>query len=164
MRKAFKRLIPVLVAGIISACAGGAAPRDDLTSPNRADITDIRGPEWQLVEFKTASEHVLFDRNKLESEGFGDIFTLRFNSGELEGKAAPNRYAGPYQLGDGQALTIGNVAGGSQGVFEPVKIKEIEYFGYLGKVRRWAFNQGRLELYSADAGGGEAVLTYAAGN
>jgi heat shock protein HslJ len=152
----------VIAAGILVSCAGGAAPKSGAAAEGTPrKNADVWGSEWKLVEIKTAARSVEYDRNQLASEGFDDIFTLRFNDGELTGKAAPNRYSGPYTRGDGQALSIGNVAGTlAASLTEPVKCRESDYFAYLAKVSRWELNQGTLELYTQDAGGGEAVLSY----
>jgi heat shock protein HslJ len=158
-------LVMVIVAGILASCAGGAtgidggaAPQSGLAAP-RANA-EVWGSEWKLVEIRTGARSVEYDRDQLASDGFDDLFTLQFATDGLAGKAAPNRYSGPYERGDGQALRIGNVVSTLAAPMEPVKCRESDYFAYLAKVSRWELNQGTLELYSQDADGNEAVLSY----
>jgi hypothetical protein len=46
------------------------------------------------------------------------------------------------------------------GIQEPEKLRERLYFDLLSRINRWAYTQGRLELYSTDGDGREAVLAY----
>jgi heat shock protein HslJ len=154
-------IVMVIAAGILASCAGGAAPKSELAAGSTPRTNaEVWGSEWKLVEIRTAARSVEYDRNQLASDGFDDIFTLQFND-ELTGKAAPNRYSGPYTRGDGQNLSIGNVVSTlAAALTEPVKCRESDYFAYLAKVSRWELNQGTLELYTQDADGNEAVLSY----
>lgn len=157
-----KRIIIMMIAaGILVSCAGGAAPKNEAAANTSRKDAGVWGSEWKLVEIRTAARSVEYDRNQLASEGFDDIFTLTFNADGLTGKASPNNYSGPYERGDGQALKIGAVVSTlAAPLMEPVKCRESDYFAYLAKVSRWELNEGTLKLYTQDAGGNEAVLSY----
>ena len=43
---------------------------------------------------------------------------------------------------------------------EPEDLKEQAYYDYLAQVTGWALVQGRLELYTRDMAGMEAVLIF----
>jgi heat shock protein HslJ len=151
----------MIAAGILASCAGGAAPKNGVGENTPRKNAGVWESEWKLVEIRTAARSITYDRNQLTAEGFDDVFTLKFNAGGLTGKASPNNYSGPYERGDGQILKIGNVASTlAAPLTEPVKCRESDYFAYLSKVSRWELNQGTLELYTQDADGNEAVLSY----
>jgi heat shock protein HslJ len=147
----------VMMAGLVlSACAGGAAVKE-----TALNFDDVRGKEWILTELRTGSAVIRLDRQKLEAEDLGDVYTLRFDEDRLSGKGAPNRYFGPYELGDGGRLTLSRVASTEMmGIKEPEELKEYEYYDYLNRVNRWGMAQGRLELFSETPDGREAVLVF----
>ncbi|MDR2617437.1 MAG: META domain-containing protein [Treponema sp.] len=146
-------LVVLLFAVTVFSCAGGAPA-------GAVSFGDIRGREWILAEVKGASPVVL-DRQKLGAGGLGDVYTIKFDAELVSGKGAPNLYRGPYTLGEGRALTIGSVAGTLMAAInEPEDLKESEYYAYLGGVSRWDLKKDRLELYSKDRSGAEAVLVF----
>jgi heat shock protein HslJ len=112
------------------------------------------------MELRKGTVVTVLDRRKLESDGFGDLFTINFGE-RVTGKAAPNRFVAPYQAGANNALTIQPPAGTLMAsIYDPERIREKDYFQYLINVKSWKLAQGRLELYSSDSGGREAVLVY----
>jgi heat shock protein HslJ len=146
-----------MMAGLtLAACAGGAAVKQ-----GPLNFDEVRGKEWTLTEIRTGSAVIHLDRQKLEAEDMGDVYTLRFDEDGLSGKGAPNRYLGPYELGDGGRLTLSRVAGTlMMGIKEPEGLKEAEYYDYLSKVTRWNLARDRLELFSETPEGREAVLIF----
>jgi heat shock protein HslJ len=149
--------IGALIAGLaLAACAGGAPVKE------RAPAFDeVRGKDWVLVEIRFGSAVIRLDRRKLETEGMGDVYTLRFDEDRVSGKGAPNRYFGPYELGEGDRLSLSRVAGTlMMGLKDPEGLKESEYYDYLGRISRWGINQDRLELFSKTPDGQEAVLVF----
>jgi heat shock protein HslJ len=121
----------------------------------------VQDKEWRLVEVRIQPESIVFDRQKLIDEDFGDIFIIQFDKDRLNGKGAPNRYMGPYELGEDQSIKIGNVAGTLMApVREPERLKEREYFGYLANVYKWNLDGEMLELYTKNDDGREAVMVY----
>lgn len=141
----------LVLAGAVFCAACGSAPQ----------FSDVRDREWKLIAVQTEPESIRFDRNRLINEGFGDIFTLRF-ADQISGTGAPNRYFGPYEEGEDQSLSIKNVAATLMApIREPEKLKEREFFIYLGNVSRWNINQEKqLELSTKGEDGVEAILVF----
>lgn len=142
-------IVAIFACVVLTGCASGAKPVE--SRPQSTETGLIMGIDWFLAEIKTADAVINLDRPKLEAEEMGDVFSLRFE-GESEirvsGKAAPNRYSAPCQLGDGNTLEIGLAAATKMLAFkEPDALKEQEFFTYLSEINRWDINpQGRLEL------------------
>jgi heat shock protein HslJ len=167
MLKIIKILSPLLTHGcaymaagmaglILIACAGGAPVKERPPS-----FDEVRGKEWMLTELKAGSVVIRLDRQKLEAEGQGDVYTLRFDEDRVSGKGAPNRYFGPYELGDGDRLTLSRVAGTLMlGITQPEGLSESEYYDYLSRINRWSISRDRLELFSETPEGQEAVLVF----
>ena len=127
-------------------------------------FSDVIGKEWQLVEVKAESQSITFNRDNLNAEGFGNIFTLNFDAERLSGVGAPNRYTAPYKVAKDQAISVSLVAGTLMAAIrEPEKLKEHDYFNYMQNAYKWNFSNGRLELYTKNADGKEAVLIYTLG-
>ena len=152
----------VLPAVIFPVHAGAAPAQDGGTS-----FRDVAGKEWFLSEVRTtasarsAGKTVYMDRNKLEADDMGGIYSLTFREDQVSGMGAPNRYFAPYTAGSNKTLSIGNMASTLMMAFrEPDGLKEAEYFRYLSSVTRWNLRNGKLELYSTDSNGAEAVLVF----
>jgi heat shock protein HslJ len=149
-----------------SRSSGTAAGSSNRQSPgstvgNTGEFTDVVGLDWQLVEIRLASRRVQINRDKLAAEGFGEIFTLRFEDGRVSGIGAPNRYFGPYTLAGNQAISMGQMASTQMATFrEPEELKEHEYYAYLQNASKWGLSGGNLELHSKGADGAEAVLVF----
>jgi heat shock protein HslJ len=110
---------------------------------------------------KVAGKSLLIDRNKLNSEGFGDFFTFTIDGERVSGKAAPNRYTGGYSAGPNNTLTVLPLITTLMAtIYNPERIREEEYLKYLAKVKRWSQIQGRLQLYTVDEKGKEVILIY----
>ena len=161
--------LALAIAFVLSAtasCAGGAQSASGANQAARGgngvnSLNDVEGKEWTLSEIRSAGTTVRIDRSKLPADGGSGAFTINFQDGMASGMGWPNRYRGPYTKGSGDALSIGNAASTMMAAFvELDELKENEYYGYLSRVTRWAVRDGRLELYSTNAGGGEAVLVY----
>ncbi|MDR1099022.1 MAG: META domain-containing protein [Treponema sp.] len=143
--------LTLILAGTVFFAGCGSTPR----------FSDVRGKEWKLIAVRTGEEGIAFDRNQLIDEGFGDIFTIQF-ADQVSGKGAPNRYFGPYEAGKDLSLSIKNVAATLMApIREPEKLKERDFFIYLGNVYRWNINQGNLELSTKGEDGAEAVMVFA---
>jgi heat shock protein HslJ len=158
MKSLQKQIASLFLAIIASSpwgvCACKSAPK----------FSDVSGKEWLLVEVRTKDENIKFDRKKLASEGFKIIFTLKFDKERLSGIGAPNRYTAPYSLGENRAISVQAVAGTMMAAIrEPEKVKERDFFAYLQNASKWDLVKGKLELYTQDANGEEAVLIFARG-
>ena len=131
-----------------------------------ATFRDVEGKEWILSELRSAGNIVRMDRQKLAADNLGGVYTINFRAdrsgeGQVNGMGAPNRYFAPYKAGVNKTLSIGNLASTMMAAFrEPEGLGEREYFDYLFKVTRWDLKDEKLELYSSDSDGTEAVLVY----
>jgi heat shock protein HslJ len=141
----------LVLAGTVFWAACGSTPR----------FSDVRDREWKLIAVRTMPEDIKFDRKRLIDEGFGDIFTIQFSADQVSGMGAPNRYFGPFEIGKDQAMSIRNVAATLMApIREPEKLKERDFFTYLGNVYHWTISQGNLELSTKGENGAEAVMVF----
>jgi len=147
MRKQYFLL--VLVIAVIISCS--SAPR----------FSDVSGKEWKLIEVNVNDRVILFDRNTLNSEDAGDIYTFNFDAQNINGKGAPNRYSGPYTLGSNQAISMNPVSStGLAPLKQPEKLREYDYFVYLQKVYKWDLVDKQLELYSKTEDDAEVKMVF----
>jgi biotin carboxyl carrier protein len=117
--------------------------------------------DWRLIEVRRGEEVSPVNRQKLESEGFGDLFTLSLaNNNRIDGKAAPNLFTSPFLAGQGGALTIQPELITDIRIYYPEYIREKDYFTYLTKVKQYKITANRLELTSTDERGRNIVLIY----
>jgi len=124
-------------------------------------FSDIMEKDWKLIEVRCSPENISFNRSKLAEEGFGDIFTLRFDKERINGVGALNRYFAPYTLANKQDITIKSIAQSQIApIHEPEYLKEEEFFAYLQNVTRWNFTGANLEFFSMGQDGTEAVLVF----
>ncbi|MDR1931077.1 MAG: META domain-containing protein [Treponema sp.] len=151
----------LLVSGLLLILGNSCAQTPDAAASGGGTLAQISGRIWKLAEIRTAAGTTRLDREKLDSKGRGDDFTLRIDSDRISGKASPNRYTSGYKTGVADSLTILFPASTQMAaLYDPEGIGEREYFDYLMKVKRWNLNQDRLELYTSDGAGEEAVLIY----
>jgi heat shock protein HslJ len=155
----FKTFFMVLVtaAAITLACASTPVSSSESTSE-----PSFFNKDWNLVELKSESGNIIFNRNKMAAEEIGNFFFLRFDSERVSGVGAPNRFFGNYTLLDNQALRINPLASTLMATFrEPEELREYEYFKYLQNASKWNLNRGKLEIYSKKDDGSEAILVFA---
>jgi heat shock protein HslJ len=149
MNRYVKKMALWAAVFILAACA--SAP----------EFSTVMNRDWNLAEIRTKPENIIIERGKLAEEGFGDIFTLRFDTERVNGVGAPNRYFAPYTLADKQGITIKMVAQTQMlAIREPEKLKEHDFFVYIQNVTKWNFVKENLELYSTGEDGAEAVLVF----
>jgi len=152
---------------VSSACKSGSLPSGTANNGPQLSVTDNAGQfsditdrDWFLIAVRLDSEIIELDRKTL-TEQFNEIFTLRFDPERVSGVAAPNRYFGPYTQGDGQLISLGQMAGTLMAaLFEPEVLKEHEFLGYLQNTYKWNIAGENLELYSKNEDGAEAVLVF----
>jgi hypothetical protein len=129
----------------------------------------LQGKEWKLVELRIEPvnpgdplpDNINFDRLKLKAEGMDDIFVLTFDTAAVSGKAAPETYTASYEVGKDQALSLRQVnVIPSDKVVSPERLRETDYFVFLKKIKRWAYDQGTLELYTETSDGAQAILRF----
>lgn len=151
------------VVCVFAACVSAPAnPPQAVQSEDTRGFSDALGKNWNLIDVRVKPHEIIFEREKLEEEGFRDIFTLRFDTENIGGIGAPNRYSAPYTLGDGQAITINAVRATLMApLHEPEKLKERDYFLYLQNTIRWNFAGENLELHTQGEDGTETALLFA---
>jgi heat shock protein HslJ len=166
-------VILLLAVFIYSACAGTPQPQVPDTAPEAVPMvsgedlgknffeTKIIDKDWYLDEVNKAAEKIIIDRNKLASEGFKDVFTLRFDDERIGGTGAPNRYFAPYSLGEENTIVIKTIAGTLMApIREPEKLKELEFYNLLQNVHEWNLAGEKLELFSKNENGIESVWVF----
>jgi len=126
-------------------------------------FSDVMDKDWNLIAVRDSSGNIIFDRNNMTEESFGDFFTLRFDKERVNGVGAPNRYFAPYTLPDNkQEIAIKTVAQSQMAaLFELEELKEHEFFFYLQNAIKWNLAGGNLELHSTDKDGATVVLVFA---
>ena len=149
--------ITVLLAITFPFLAFGAPAREGGAVFSR----DVQGKEWILLEFRIAGKNVRMDRQKLEADFTGGVYTISFREGRVSGVGAPNRFFSAYTTGSNRALGIERIASTLMAPFrEPDDLKERDYFNYLSRVTRWDFKEGKLELCGSNDSGAELVLVF----
>jgi heat shock protein HslJ len=123
-------------------------------------VKAVGGKSWKLSEVRKGNVATIVDRQKLENDGFGDLFTINFAE-RVSGKAAPNTFTAPYQVGANNSLKIYQPASTLMApIYDPERIREKEYFQYLVNAKTWKLNGTKLEIATADADGKDATLVY----
>jgi len=147
MRKQYFLLI--LIIAVIISCS--SAPK----------FSDVSGKDWKLIEVNVNDRVILFDRDTLNNEDAGDIFTFNFDAQNIKGKGAPNLYSGPYTLGANQAISMNPVSSTRLAPLkQPEKLREYDYFVYLQKVYKWDLVDKKLELYSKTEDDAEVKMVF----
>ena len=149
---------------ILSSCASSPPPSDgEVNIPlisSSLDFSLIEEREWILHEIQRPREVILMNRESLDLEGYGDVFTIYFSFDRVSGRGAPNSYSGPYTAGSGMTIDIGLLL---TTMIAPLRVREgiteHEYFALLYASTRWDLIDGRLILYSTE-NNAEAVLVF----
>jgi len=122
----------------------------------------VMNRDWSLVEARILPNDVIYNSNEFSIEGVDEIYTLRFDGERVSGVAMPNRYFGPYELLEKQAISIKQMASTLMISFlEPERLGEHDYFTVLKNTYKWDIVGGNLALYSKNEAGAEVVLIYA---
>ncbi|MDR0448526.1 MAG: META domain-containing protein [Treponema sp.] len=139
----------ILALAVFATCAGGATIGDSQAATRGSEdgFNEYTGKELILSEFRSSGKTVSISR---KNNDMGDIYTINFQNGRVNGKGAPNTFFGPYTV-NGNMLNIGPLASTLMAaIIEPDELKEHEYFEYLDKVTKWDISKGNLELYSSN--------------
>jgi heat shock protein HslJ len=154
-----KRLAVLLIA--LAVFAAGCA---SMGGSGKADFSSVAGSEWILSEVRGPAQTITLNR-----ETNSENFTLQFGDNEgqplVSGRASPNRYFGPYTLGDNQAITFEPGMGLTRManlLAEAEDLTEDEFIAYLGNVVRWSLDGRNLQLHSIGEDGTETVLVFEA--
>jgi heat shock protein HslJ len=142
-----KILLAILIGAIMISCSS---------------FSGVQGKDWKLIEIKVNDNSINFDRKTLESDNFGEIFTLKFDKENVSGAGAPNRFSAPYKVGKGNAITIQMVrATLMASIFEPQRVKESDFFAYIQNVSEWNLvDKEKLELTSKNEAGDKITLVF----
>jgi heat shock protein HslJ len=160
MRHHVKPIVQVLL--VMAALAVTVILPGCKSGPKFSDT--VANKDWNLIEARDNSSDILFNRSTLQADGFGEIFTLRFDAERVNGIAAPDRYAAPYKQTDNHVLSIQQVADTPMSPLKaPEKLKEYDFFTCLQNTYKWDIIGGNLELYCKSGAGAEAVLIFAPG-
>jgi heat shock protein HslJ len=152
----FVSVLMVLACSTVGAAGSAAARRASSPENQPSPITDIQGKEWVLEEIRTNTETVRIERPENV-----EAFTIRFEVERVGGTGWPNHYFGPYTAGEGNSLSIGNMAATlMMAFFEIEGLNEPQYFAYLANVNSWSLQNGKLELTSSEENGEKAVLVF----
>jgi heat shock protein HslJ len=146
-----KAIAPMVLAVLCGACVSQKpAPSFD----------QVIGKNWKLIGIKVANTGTSFFRDTWGTDG-KDFYTIKFQDTLVFGRAAPNNYRGPFELGQNQGIRFDSMAATQMALLnEPKELKENEYFKYLEEVYRWDIKDGNLELHSRNEKGEAIVLRY----
>jgi len=154
-----KILTVVVLAVVLAGCS----------SLDTSSFSSVTGKEWKLIEVRIDSpirREILFDRSALSKENAGTFFTLKFDNDHVSGVAAPNRYNGPYTLGEEEkSITISTLRTTMMAAtIDPTKyvfrLKEHDYYQYIHNVYKWDLVNGRLILHSRNEAGQEVHMLF----
>lgn len=128
------------------------------------EFTDAFEKDLKLIEVQIDSKpfnrKILYDRNELNNEKIGDIFTLKFGADTLSGKGAPNQYSAPYTRNE-QTLEIKTVRSSLMApIIQPEKIQESAYFMILQNTYEWNTENGKFVLLSKMEDGSPVKLIF----
>ena len=165
MKKKF--FVLVLFAVWIISCSSTpkvpAAEEMKMTVGNASNSSDgtIMGKEWKLIEVRINNRDTGFNRNILIREGFDQFFSLNFDTNNVSGVGAPNRYSAPYTLGNNQSINIMLMRSTMMAsFFQPENLTEHEFFTYMQNTYEWRLDSNNLELRSKTDGGDEVSLVF----
>jgi len=144
-----KRVLSILLLTVLTVCLFGCTSTGKKT--NMSNFADGAGKDWKLIEVSIAgtfNREIIFDRSALSKEGAGNYFTLRYDAQNIAGTAAPNRYSAPYTLGENHEIKLPYPIRTTlmATIFQPEKLPEHEFYGYLQNVYAWRNVNGNLEL------------------
>ncbi|MGB2579573.1 heat shock protein HslJ [Elusimicrobium simillimum] len=139
---------------LLAACATTAAKADF--------TTDVNGKVWQLSQVLNSAGKATYSHAALgQDEFFKDIYTLQFDKERVNGKAAPNRYNGPFTLGENNAIAFKHFASTMMmGIKVPNGLSEHQYFQLMEKANKWEVKKGQLKLSTVDANGAKATMIF----
>jgi len=136
------------------------------TGGNVSSFKDVTGKDWKLIEVQIDTTPfnriVLYDRNDLNKNKVGSVYTMNFNAEMVSGAAAPNRYNAPYTIGENNSLIIQVMRSTQMApLVQPEKLQEADFYAYMQKVESWSSDKGKLILNSKTAEGIAVRLIFA---
>jgi heat shock protein HslJ len=142
----------------------GCASKQDVVvqtiATSAPSFAEVQGKVWALEEIVSDAGGTVINRQKLELNGKGDVFTLRVDEDMISGKGAPNRYSSPYTL-NGQEISISPIKTTlMMSIGEPEDIQEREFYDYLEQVNQWELIGDKLELHSETPDGDPVIMIF----
>lgn len=138
----------------LAACAANKSASADI------GFSAVEGKTWQLDKATDAKGAAFYKKSASADEFFKDVYTIQFDNGRVSGKAAPNRYNGPYTLGSGNEIAFKNFASTLMAAIRaPEGLSEHQYFKLMSGVSSWRASKGTLTLYSVEDGA-KTTLTF----
>jgi len=150
-----KLLIVLILAAVLMGCKS--------TGP--AGFSSVAGKEWKLIEVRINSElrrEILFDRASLNRETQGTYYTIKFETENLGGVAAPNRFNAPYALGEQEGdISISPMRSTMMAsLLQPLKLRESDFLQFMQNVYKWELVNGNLVLLTKNEGGDEIRMLF----
>ena len=160
--------ILLLVAAIVLGCAStNGTPNDTNTESNAGrsldnnaavsseggntdtvNLSSVINIQWNLIEVYIDGTDTQF-RRAYQPAVQNDLFILTFNGEMLSGVGAPNRFSAPYKMGEDQTISVMLVRSTLMAaLFEPVNLREHDFFTYIQNAYKWQLVNGNLELLS----------------
>ncbi|MCL2196786.1 MAG: META domain-containing protein [Treponema sp.] len=147
------------IAGNISARAIDEKDTQKASASNK-NFSNNLGKQWFLTNVKVNGADTGFSREELAVFNSEEIFSIKFEAGLLSGVAAPNRYSGPYTVGENQSIKIPPMRSTLMAsIFESKNLKENDYYVYLQSAYKWNRKDQSLEIYSK-TGNDEVVMSF----
>jgi len=142
-----------------------ASVSDNTSTSSEGEITitenktNVFSINWYLIEVYIDGTDTQFRRFNQPNVNI-DLFTL--NMGDLiNGVGAPNRYTAPYTTSNDGSISIGNIASTLMAaLFEPVNLREHDFFTYIKNASRWQTANDNLELLSKTENGRDVRLVF----
>jgi heat shock protein HslJ len=172
-----KKILLILTAVIlITSCS--STPKEATPAPvenistektsrtiTMSSFSDGQGIEWKLIEVHIESEFskdMLFDRNELINEGFGDLYTLIYDGETFSGAGSPNRYTSPYTLGDDQTISLMPMRSTLMASIQqqPEKLPEHHFYFYMQNIYEWKSENEHLVFLSKTEDGQDVRLVF----
>lgn len=138
--------LAVLVVAVLAGCTSQSneAPAPSPSGTTAAEL--LPGEDWVLMAAQVTPDPVPFD------------VTVRFENGQLSGKAPVNRYSGTVTASQDGTFAPGAIASTEMAGPAVAMTAEQSYFDALDRVTRWEVNDQQLSLATADG----PLLTFAA--
>jgi heat shock protein HslJ len=151
MKKTMIKTALFFFASSVFSCAGLNK------SMGNENFNNILYKNWSLTGVKKGNDTITIDRTNVPINNY----TIRFETKDLFGAGALNRYRTIYIESKNHTLSIGRIWSTRMSpLYEMNDFKEYEYFKCLEKVSRWRLHKGNLELYTSTEDDTQVVLIF----
>ncbi|MCL1837483.1 MAG: META domain-containing protein [Treponema sp.] len=166
MKVNVKIVFAAALIAALAACGGSPAPARTAVGGSGGkkgvQFSDVMDRDWLLAELRLEKGVTVIDRSKPTEDGYGWIFSIRFDDERASGIGAVNRFRGAfYTLSEDQGISIGMIAQTMMAsIYEQDNLDEFLYFGWLQDVKQWRLVDDKLELHATAEDGSQAVLLF----